>query len=150
MKKGIHDPWRMYDPDREPDPDEPPVGAAGSSHPLDADLLPHVEYVFRHPRATGDLLIYGGEDAAGAAEVLMAVIFSLPAFQELLRDNGFLWGTHEEVKIQRGFVFKGTTHMLAYPDARSIPDGLSRLVMTIRRSDLAKQLEKAGVVPLLK
>ena len=151
MTKGIHDPWRMYSSDREKDPDETdaPVGAPGSAHPLDADLLPHKEYVFRHPRATGDLLIYGADEAVGAATMLMAVIHSMPAFQELLQDAGFSWGPEATVQ-QKGFTLKAEGYVLCLPTARNISDGLSRLVITIRRSELQKQLEKAGVIPLLK
>jgi hypothetical protein len=139
----------MYSPDREKDPDETPVGTPGSTHPLDADLLPHKEYVFRHPRATGDLLVHGADDAPGAAMMLMAVIENMPAFRQLLEDAGFLYGAEGAVQV-RGFVIKAEGYVLCLPTARNTADGLSRLTVTIRRSELREQLEKAGVIPLLK
>lgn len=150
-RRGIHDPWRLYSPDREQSPDETPTGTPGSTHPLDADLLPHQEYVFRHPRASGDLLIYGADTAPGAALLLMAVIANLPAFLEVLKEEGFVWGREKEVPA-KGFVIQTEHHRLSLPDAKNTADGLGRLVVSIRRcpKDLQKTLEKAGVIPLIK
>lgn len=150
MTKGIHDPWRMYSPDREKDPDDAaPVGTPGSTHPMDADLLPHKEYVFRHPRAAGDLMVYGADEPVGAAMMLMAVIDNMPEFRQLLEQAGFVWGREDAISV-RGFVIKAEGFALCLPNARDTADGLSRLVTTIRRSDQRKQLETAGIIPLLK
>lgn len=150
-RRGIHDPWRLYSPDREQSPDETPTGTPGSTHPLDADLLPHKEYVFRHPQACGDLLIYGADEAAGAALLLMAVIANVSEFQEMLEDAGFVWGPEKDVPAS-GFVLQTQHHRLSLPSARNTADGLGRLVMSIRRSpkDVQKTLEKAGVIALTK
>lgn len=149
-RKGIHDPWRMHSADREKEPDEQPVGAPGSSHPLDADLLPHVEYVFRHPRAACDLLIYGAEEATGAADVLTAVLDALPPVVEELHAHGITVVNTDDLDGSRGFFIKGSKRAIYIGEAKSIAEGLTCLARALRQSNHKAELEKAGVIPLIK
>jgi hypothetical protein len=143
---GIKDPWRLYEGNRHKEKDTP-TGATGSTHPLDVDLLPHKQYVFRHPRATGDLLIQGADNKEDAAAHLLAVIYKVKAFRNLLERMEFIYGIEDGAK---GFIIKAGKYVLYLPNAKGVADGLSRLVMAIQHSVLKEQLEKEGIIPLLK
>lgn len=154
-RRGIHDPWRMHLPDREPDPslkDQTGVGVPGSQHPMDVDLLPHKEYVLRHPRAQGDLLIYGADEPHGAAEMLTSVIWALPQVQAELGTAGiaFIKTERDPEKRPRGFYIQGNHYTLWIADAVDVSDGLTRLVRALRTSEHRDDLAKAGVIPLIK
>ena len=153
--RGIHDPWRMHLPDREPDPslkDQTGIGVPGSEHPMDVDLLPHKEYVFRHPRAQGDLLVYGADDPHGAAEMLTTLLWALPQVQAELGEAGitFMKAEKDPAKRPRGFFIQGKHYVVAVTDAVDVADGLTKLVRALRTSEHREALEKAGVIPLIK
>lgn len=149
-RKGIRDPWRMHTADREVDPeDASPTGMAGSKHPLDADLLPHTEYVFRCPRSAGDLMVYGAAEANDAATLLTEALLALPTVCEDLATEGIVLVKAEDVK-RRGFYIKGKQMALWVADVENTADGLSKLVRVLRQSNERKKLEKAGIIPLLK
>ena len=93
--------------DREPDPeDAAPTGMAGSRHPLDADLLPHTEFVFRCPRSAGDLLIYGADEADAAATLLTDALSAMPMVNEELAAEGIVLVKAEDIG-RRDFYIKG-------------------------------------------
>jgi len=154
-RRGIHDPWRMHLPEREPDPslkDTASAGMQGSPHPLDADLLPHKEFVFRHPHAQGDLLIYGADEAPGAASMLTRVIWAFPQVQVELGEAGINFvKTEPDVEQRpRGFFIQGAQYSVWVPDATNVAEGLTRLVRVLFASVHRDALEKAGVIPLIK
>lgn len=151
VHSGINDPWRLYSKDRKKEHSDKatPVGAPGSIHPLDTDLLPQKQYVFRHVKSTGDLLIQGADNAKDAAVLLLSVIHYVPAFKTALEGRGFIYGPIKSLKL-KGFVIKAGDYALCLPSTKSIAKGLSQLVITIKHCVVNEQLKKAGIIPLVK
>lgn len=150
--KGINDPWRLYTRKQKStgnDINDVTIGAPGSIHPLDADLLPQRQYVFRHTQATGDLLVQGADDQEGAAKLLLSVIHNVPSFKKTLEHAGFTYGSVKTLRL-KGFIIKAGDYALCLPAARSTASGLSRLVDVIKQSAMKTELRKAGIIPLLK
>lgn len=149
---GIDDPWRLLNKDRKRPATTPGqsagVGTPGSTHPLDADLLPQQEYFLRHPQATGDLLIQGTSESQTAIDLLLAVIQKLPDLQEHLAHRGM--HIVNATDAPQGFYLKGTQNMLIFPQAHHVAEGLSRLVTHLRQYPKHAILKKAGIIPLLK
>jgi len=153
IAKGIHDPWRIHSPDWKPPDDEAPVGAVGSKHPMDKDLVPHSEFMLRPKGTDSKLLVYGAQNAKEAVENILAAIRKDNQLRTTLIEAGFQFGAKGSVML-KGFHFVGETHVLAYPEADSTADGFHKFTAVLRRANrdlpgFQQRLTKLGLVPLL-
>lgn len=148
--KGIQDPWRMHTGEREvKDANGEVVGSHKSSHPMDADLLPHCEYFLRMKDSIGDFIIYGSKEGQEAVDRIANVIKTLGGLESELEQQGILVLT-KSMSQRTGFTLYGDTLTINYAEADSPLDGFNHIFKCLRRSMYAEALKRAGIITVLK